>query len=140
MSEFIWRKLKVLRVPNPQNVAWTPALDLIIPRRYYRLWVKPDSKWNVEGLVEDCTADGMDLASPTGVSRVLPEAPIGALIAKIGGGTADRFGIIFSVGRYCIYQLMDESKAGGLYLGANHLLLNTFKISGQLEVEIEVAL
>ncbi len=140
MSEFIWRKLKVIKVPNPQNVTWTPALDLIIPKRYYRLWVKPDSKWNVEGLVEECTADGMDIESPPGASRVLQEVPIGALIAKIGGGTADRSGIMFSVGRYCIYQLADESKTGCLYLGVNHFLASTFKISGQLEVEIEVAL
>ena len=140
MNEYIWRKLTVVKVPEPQATAWTPALDFLISKRLYRLQVKLGSKWTLLDATTDCTADGYDNAPPRNGDPICIAAPFGALIAKVGGSTADKGGTIFGVGRYCIYRVADDANAGPLYLGANDLPAAMSKIQGQIEVEIEIAL
>jgi hypothetical protein len=139
VAEFIWRKFKDVKVPEPQDAAWTPALDYIIPKRLYRLQAKAAGKWTLDGGTE-CTADGYDSGPPRNGDPVYSGSPFGALIAKVGGSTADHSGTIFGVGRYCVFQIADEAKTGPLYLGANDLPPAMSKVTGQLEVEIEIAL
>lgn len=140
MTDFIWRKLKTVRVPDPQGAAWTPALDFLISKRMYRLQVKSANQWTLDGASSACTSDGYDGGLPRNGDPVCPGSPFGSLIAKIGGGTADRAGIIFGVGRYCVYQAADDTKTGPLYLGANDLAPGMIKVTGQIEVDIEIAL
>jgi hypothetical protein len=69
----------------------------------------------------------------------------GALIAKIGGSTADLKPdkdklLLFSVGRHCVFSIADGSKVGSLYLGMNDTKETLRKVHGQLEVTIFEAL
>ena len=141
MSEMIWRKLKELKLPTPQDAAWTPALDYVIPKRSYRFTVKATANsWKLDGMTTDCTVDGTDLSASRSMEPICSGVPFGALIGKVGGSTADHAGTIFGIGRYCVYQITDEAKAGPLYLGVNDLWVLMSKVSGQIEVEIEIAL
>jgi hypothetical protein len=140
VTDFIWRKLKTIKVPDPQGAAWTPALDFMISKRMYRLQVKSGNQWSLDGAAGACTSDGYDGGLPRNGDPVCPGSPLGSLIAKIGGSTADKVGIIFAVGRYCVYQATDDTKIGSLYLGANDLPPGMTKVAGQIEVDIEIAL
>jgi hypothetical protein len=140
MSEFIWRKLKTVEVPEAQGLIWTPALDYLIPKRMYRLRAISAKQWTLDSAPSSCPPDGYDIGLPRNADPLCNGSPFGALIAKVGGGTADRSGIIFAVGRYCIYQPADDSKTGPLYLGANDLPSAMSKVTGQIEVEIDIAL
>ncbi len=141
MPELIWRKLKEVELPDPQDAAWTPALDYLIAKRLYRLRVKGEAdRWQLEGMTAPCTVDGTDFNAARSTEPICPGSPFGALIGKIGGSTADNAGVIFGVGRYCVYQVTEEAKAGPLYLGANDLSVLMSKVNGKVMVEIEIAL
>ena|SRR5438045_1063173 len=136
MDEYIWRPLKTVSV-QPKKAVWTPAIDYMVAKRIYRLQAKPDGKWTIDK--KDCSADGD--ASLTKPSQGLPcsDSPKGALIAKIGGGTADNKGTIRAIGRYHVLQL-DDSQVGPLYLGINELPEALTKIDGEIVVDVEIAL
>lgn len=141
MPELIWRKLKDVKVPDPQDAAWTPALDYLIPKRLYRLHVKETANsWKLDGMTTTCTVDGTDLGAARSGDPIYRDSPFGALVGKVGGSTADHTGVIFGVGRYCVYQVSEEAKAGPLYLGVNDLSVLMSKVSGQIDVEIDIAL
>jgi hypothetical protein len=141
MSDFIWRPAIVgaVKVPNPQAAVWTPALDYLAPNRLYRIKVKDAAaKWELEGAVA-CGPDGLDVPPRSG-DPVCPGSPYGVLIGKIGGGTADKSGTIFPIGRYCVYKITDPVKPGPLYLGVNDQYEWMTKVQKQIEFEIEVSL
>jgi hypothetical protein len=140
MSDLIWRPITVapVKIPDPQASAWTPFHDYFAPNRFYRIKVKTGGTWTLNGAAA-CGPDGIDIPPRSG-DPVCPGTPYGALIGKIGGGTADKSGLIFPIGRYCIYQITDVTKAGPLYLGANDKYEWMTKVAGQIEVELEVAL
>ncbi|MBX3305911.1 MAG: hypothetical protein KF751_07640 [Nitrospira sp.] len=148
MDEHIWRSVRILKVPKFQGAMWTPALDSLIPKRLYRIRVKDGATWQLDGATAACSADGYDQPPQRSGDSICTTAHFGALIAKIGGGTADKIepntaaktGTIFGVGRYCVFQIPDDTKIGPVYLGANDLLSGMSKIQGQIEVEIEMAL
>src|SRR6266850_6996619 len=117
MSEYIWRPLARVKV-NPNGAAWTPAIECTIPNRIYRL--RTAGKWKVDS--KECTADGDPALPKPSQSLICPTASRGALVAKIGGGTADNSGTILGIGRYCIIQTTPsatQNLVGPLYLGAN---------------------
>lgn len=148
MDEHIWRSVRVLKVPEFQGAIWTPALDSLMPKRLYRFRVKEGSTWKLDGATAACSSDGYDQPPQRSTDPICNTAPFGALIAKIGGGTADKIepstaaktGTIFGVGRYCVFQISDDTKVGPVYLGANDVLSGMTKIQGQIEVEVEIAL
>jgi hypothetical protein len=141
MEDYIWRKLKTVKVPDPQTVAWTPALDFLIPNRLYRFQVEHTSRWKSDGAAGECSADGYDNNGPQRNGDPLCiTSPFGALIAKIGGSSADKSGTIFGVGRHCVCQISDIAKLGPVYFGINDVAAAMTKVKGQLEVAIEIAL
>ncbi|HWC98927.1 MAG TPA: hypothetical protein VG456_19340 [Candidatus Sulfopaludibacter sp.] len=141
----MWRKLKEVKVPeqakaaNVAGIVWSKALDFVAPKRLYRLQVQAGGKWKAQGQSAECTADGYPRDIARSADPLVAAAPLGCLIAKIGGSTADNTGTIFAVGRYCVFQI-EEAKAGPLYLGANDVSLYMDQVEAQLTVEIEVAL
>ena len=139
MSDFIWRPVVTLKIPDPES-AWTPAVEYLAPNRLYRIKVKGSSaKWTLEGAKSDCGPDGIEVPPRSG-DPVCPGSPYGALIGKIGGSTADKAGSIIAIGRYCVCKAADAAKAGPLYLGVNDQYEWMTKVKGQIEVEIEVSL
>lgn len=140
MSDFIWRPAATIKVPDPTGAAWTPAIDYLAPNRLYRIRVKDKAAtWTVEGAKNACGPDGLDVPPRSG-DPICVGSPFGALIAKIGGGSADRSGTIIPVGRYCVYRVVDPVKPGPLFFAVNDQFEWMTKVTGQIDVEIEVSL
>lgn len=139
MPDFIWRPAASVSVPEV-NFAWTPAIDYVVPNRLYRIRVKDGTaKWTLVGAPRACGPDGIDVLPRAG-DPVCVGSPYGVLIGKIGGGTADKGGSIFPIGRYCVFKVSDPVKPGPLYLGVNDQYEKMSGVVGQIEFEIEVSL
>jgi len=153
MGERNWRLLKLLtdKIPERAGCGWTPVFDYLTPGKMYRLQVpardatgatKADQTWEPES-AGSCTADG-NPATDRGTGLLLASAAVGALIAKIGGSTADLTvdkdkAVLFAVGRHCVFTV-DPAKGGTLYLGVNDSAGSIFHVKGQLTVELWEAL
>jgi hypothetical protein len=145
----VWRKIVTeLQVPKSNTDQWTVALEYVTPGKVMKIEVVVDPTKNVDRAGQPvaitgnwtprefrtpCTADG-DLAGtarenpPVGAPPVA-SAPVGALIARIGGSTADQGAdtpavgatparIVFSVGRMCVLTAPTQT-TGSLFLGVN---------------------
>ncbi len=142
MAQPTWRELKKVTVPDKPGNAWTPALDYVTPGKLYLIEAAETPKWKPESGTE-CTADG-DAALTRSTAAVLDTAPVGALIGKIGGSTADmkpnKELVIFSVGRHCVFSVADAAKAGTLYLAMNDVPASQSKVGNSIEVTIHEGL
>ena len=72
---------------------------------------------------------------------LLPDARLGALIAKVGGSTADaapdkNVVTVFAAGRYCVFKAPEEGKTGPLYLTVNDSPTGAAQVTGSLDVVI----
>jgi hypothetical protein len=150
MSTPTWREIAKIDVPAEPGVVWTPALDYVTPGKLYLIKVDPDAngnaqKWSPES-GEPCTADGDASLTQSTTAAPLPGCSLGALIARIGGSTADMPGdkeklLLFSAGRHCVFlQPADTAKSGALYLGVNDASSSAAKLKGKLVVHIYSAL
>jgi hypothetical protein len=102
-----------------------------------------EQRWTPESAAA-CTADG-DPTLTRSSALTVESSAVGALIAKIGGSTADLKPdkdklILFSVGRHCVFSISDASKAGALYLGMNDTYDSQAKLEGELQITIYEAL
>ncbi len=91
------------------------------------------------------------VASPTAAlaagTPLVPSAPRGALIARIGGSTADQIAdtalppvrVLFSIGRKCVFTVPDKL-TGSLFLGVNDDPSRMADVSGMLMVDIYEAI
>jgi hypothetical protein len=100
-----------------------------------------DQRWQPES-GKECTADG-DRRISRNDAIFIEGCASGALIAKVGGSTADLKAdkdklVLFSVGRHCVFSISDPAKAGSLYLGINDTAVA--RVRGRLEVTIFEAL
>jgi hypothetical protein len=160
MAQPIWRELDRVRIPEPvgqgqEKRQWTLALELVTPDKLLKLEVIVDAKdpasgtWKPAGLDAPCTADGAFRSANAGAG-MLTTAPVGALIARIGGSAADQPSIaqgttspsstvVFSVGRKCIFTV-PKTPTGSLFLGANVVSARMADVEGELLVSISEAL
>jgi hypothetical protein len=158
MGQPSWREIKKVKVPGGEKSLWTPALDYITLNKLYRISVEPiidpnqpnanppvmvAQHWTPES-GSKCTADGDVKLSRSGGLVIDGVAP-GALIAKVGGGTADlkpdaTKTVLFSVGRHCVFSVSEPAKLGALYLGMNDAPGTTASVDGELEVTISESL
>jgi hypothetical protein len=94
-----------------------------------------DAKWKYASN-KQCTADG-DLRSMVCTQNcIVPGAPVGALVAKIGGGTAGtRDGRVFVVGRMCIVEI-DQNTSGPILLTMNDELTGMANHEDSVKVSI----
>lgn len=144
MGQPTWREVRRVKVPGEKRMAWTPALDFVTPGKLYRIIVDSKQEWTPESSSAKCGADG-DATLTRSSDAVLTSSAIGALIAKIGGSTADlkpdtNKVVLFSAGRHCVFSVADAAKAGPLYLGINDLPNSQTRVEGQIEVIIEESL
>ena len=97
--------------------------------------------------IDRCGADGAPKAKRSGDGTVwLDTCAVGALIAKIGGSAADvkpdaaNKGILFSVGRHCVFVGPEAAKTGALYLGVNDAAANQSDLDGSISATLWEAL
>lgn len=161
MGQPKWKQLAEVLVPASDGYRWTRALEYLTPGRLYQIRVpktetsardalnkavEMDQKWEPDATSgSPCSGDGHPEISRAGGTLPMPDTYIGALIAKIGGGSADGAGdkdrtVLLSVGRHCVFQAPESPKAGSLFLGVNDTPSNAVKLKGQLKVVVEEAL
>jgi hypothetical protein len=156
MAQPIWRKIvHELAVPEP-GMQWQLALQILTVGKVMMVEVVIDTvrqppvngTWTPLGFVEACSADGdfsgvaQGTAPPCGTPLVSSAAP-GALIARIGGSTADHTidtaatpsRVAFSIGRRCIFTV-PGSPTGSLFLGVNDDPARMAGVTGRLLVNI----
>jgi hypothetical protein len=108
--------------------------------------------WTPEGFAQRCSADG-DFSGtarrpvPTTGTPLVASAPLGALIGRIGGSTADQTldttqnpsRLVFSVGRKCVFKV-PATPIGSLFLGVNDDPTRMANVQGRLMVDIYEAI
>jgi hypothetical protein len=163
MAKPAWRDVTTCPVSAGPNALWTLAVDHVDSGRLLKLTVpevpavaKPGAPPPAEGATvpqmwqpskgESVNADGFPVVK-TRPGLLLASAPRGALIGKIGGGTADvpqpagtedlnaSQPKLFAVGSHCVIEV--GTKGGPLYLAMNDDLENFTQHEGTLNVKIE---
>jgi hypothetical protein len=124
-------------VPAKPVGLWTLAYEYVRGPALIRFTADSKQKWNYASK-SACTADG-DLASMISAQVcVLPGAPVGALIGKIGGSSAGQAdGKVFLVGSFAIIEV-DANTRGPLYLTINDEVSGMENNSGTLKVTIRI--
>lgn len=116
---------------------WTLAFEYVRSPALIHIEANDDEWQYAPG--KKCSANG-DL-SPTTFhpqDAILSSAPVGALIAKVGGSTAGTSdGRMFVVGKMCFLQL-DLNASGPLFLTINDGLGGMQNNSGSIKVKISI--
>lgn len=138
MNTIVWSSLGRFIVKAKADGRWTKIHDWLSGPVILKISVTDasDTVWQwARGRA--CGADG-DETAPLDRSRcIVPSAPPGCLIGKIGGSTADDTGA-FPVGSF-IARRVAASEAGPLYLTINDLPSGYEDNSGQMDVEVLTA-
>jgi hypothetical protein len=137
MNKPNWQQLVSCKVPAKPSGLWTLAWDYVAGPK--KLKLVATGTWNYADK-SPCTADGNLITAIDKSKCLYADAPVGALIAKLGGSSSGiKDGEIFVVGQLCIKDLSDSSK-GGLFLTINDELANFADNSGDIDVTIFEAL
>jgi hypothetical protein len=132
-----WAEVFKAEVPAKPQGLWTLVAEYVHGPALVKIEAPADGRWTYAER-GGCAADGdlLSLISPQ--ACLLRGAPVGALIAKVGGSTAGTTdGTMFLVGRSCIYEL-DQSKRGPLYLTINDEPSGMDNNGGKLAVTISI--
>lgn len=133
-----WQPPVKVTVPAfPTTGLWTPALDFVPAGALLKL--EASGKWSYSTGME--TGPDGDLgAIVTAAQALAPKAPVGSLIAKIGGSTAAvDDGSVFIVGSKAVIRLTGEIQ-GPLYLAINDHVTGLADNTGSLEVKVSLHL
>jgi len=162
MPEPIWRKVVTEKqVPEEPGIPWTLVLEYLTPGKLMKIEVVVDAArapdpvtgtWTPQDFTAACTADGDVKGTAQGNRQqqgtpFLPSASIGALIARIGGSTADttldagtpagtnplRMG--FAAGRTCVFSV-PQMPLGALFMGVNDDMKRMAGLQGWLLVNV----
>src|SRR5437879_557338 len=138
MADLEWRLVVEAEVPAKPTGVWTLVHTYL--DRCLRLKLEARGQWTYSANLKDlCGPDG-DLASGLDASRCLiPKAPVGALIGKLGGSTGGLDdGYLFVVGSYCILEPGRAAvpKTGPLYLAINDRPDGLADNNGALKVRV----
>jgi PA-IL-like protein len=137
-SEMHWSEVKEVSVPAKPTGVWTWAIDYV--KGPVRILVEADAggtwSYSPEGV---CGPDGDLNALLTGANMLLPSAPIGALLMKIGGSTAGSADGTVRVAGGKAYFEIDKSVTGPLFLTINDEPGGMIDNSGALKVKVSLA-
>lgn len=138
MTTPIWRPLGSRKVKaKPDNGAlWNLVYEYLAGPRRLRFKAQGDWKRCPDRV---CGPNG-DIREKFEADNLSGSAPVGALIGKIGGSSADKGDAtqVFVVGDHCVIHVSDTAR-GGLYLTMNDHPANFQHHDGELEVTIEEA-
>ena len=115
---------------------WTPVYEYLPPGTMVRIlaW----DAWSYSGQMAQCGPDGHRLSFVSPQNCITKDAPVGALICKVGGGTADVKGTIFPAGSASIFTVPDGG--GGLFMTINDELAGFDDNAGEVTVSVAVRL
>jgi hypothetical protein len=134
-----WGTLLKIQVEARPKAIWTLAIEFAAGPRLLRFRAR-DGEWIFSPLQRRCAADGDTSPSLDTALRLLPAAPPGCVIAKVGGSIVGRAdGSLFTIGSLCILEL-DAKTRGSVFLTVNDDPLLRTANQGSIEVEIADAL
>jgi hypothetical protein len=129
-----WTELDPVEVKAKGDGLWTWAYDWIDGPAL--IMFEADGEWQYSQASKESTADGDLNAMICSRNCLMPDAPVGALLAKIGGSTAGvKDGKVFLVGRKALVQV---DQGGPLLLSINDELTGMGDNSGSMKVKIAV--
>ncbi len=137
MSTPSWNKVSEKKIKaQPEKGIWQLAYDYIEGPALLK--IEATGEWNYSvNYAGTCSANG-ELASVIDPKRCIHESsPVGALIAKIGGSTADRTASVFTVGELCVRKV-DNDTSGPLFLTINDVWDGLGDNEGELTVTISI--
>ena len=132
-----WTEVKDgIKVPaRPQGI-WTPVFDYVRGPALIKVEAKETWRYSPS---HQCGPDGDLNALISAGNAILAEAPVGALLVKVGGSTAGvGDGVVRVAGSYAIVQL-DDQASGPVFLTINDELTGLSDNSGELEVKLSIA-
>lgn len=136
MTQPPWQALELIKnkVPAKPDGLWTIVYWYL--EGPMKLKLQATGQWEYSP-AKKCSPDGGRSAGLLQDSLVL-SAPVGALIGKIGGSTADKPDptkqLVFTVGSTCVILLDDKTK-GALFLTMNDQVSRFDDHSGEISVE-----
>lgn len=133
-----WKSIWKGKVSSKPSGLWTIILDFVPPQKKVKFAPKADGKWNYKP-DGNCGPDGNLTELNDTTDYISQEAPVGALIGKLGGSTVGKEGKIFTVGRFCVVETKDDM-SGALFLTMNDAPSSFANHQGDLEVEVFVAM
>src|SRR5438309_8608468 len=115
MIEFEWREvLNKMKIPAKPTALWTKVFDYI--EGPARLRIEAEGIWSYSK--RHCGPEGIPSVGLMN-DALVSTAPLGALVGKIGGSTAEKPDTtkigVFAVGNYCVLNL-DASAKGALFM------------------------
>jgi hypothetical protein len=137
-SEMQWTQVIEIVVPARPTGVWTWAVDYV--KGPARILVEAvDGTWTYSSGRPACGADG-DLESLLSADgTILPTAPSGALLVKIGGSTAGvNDGTVRVAGRKA-YLEIEATVSGPVFLTINDQLGGMSDNAGELKVRVSIA-
>ena len=141
MNKPNWQLLTTVSVPAKPSGLWTLAWDYVAGPKKLKIEAKATESWTyAPPPASPCTGDGDPRAALDRARCLCPDAPVGALIGKIGGSTGGiKDGQIFVAGQLCVMDLADTVK-GVLLLTINDEVAGFAENTGALSVSIYEAL
>ena len=148
MTEPLFRDEKTVQVKADCDSLWTLALPYISGPAKVRITADAASRWNPG--TKECGPGGLREGL---FDSMLPGAPRGALIGKLGGGDSDCPAFlrttettgavpamtgVFAVGSYCVLEVK-AGEGGALFLTMNDSVSSFANHSGTLDVKVAVA-
>ncbi len=134
-----WREaVALVEVPaRPEGGLWSVAVEYVTGPHKFK--ISAEGEWGATH--ERLFGPDGDGFTSEGVDRCLvTTAPRGSLIAKIGGGTADRSGTLYPVGRLSVIELPDPGGSnpvhGTLFLTMNDDPTRFREHAGSVKVRI----
>jgi len=137
MTPIQWNTIVANMAVTSQPVGlWTPVFEYLSAGTLVR--VIADGVWSYSSQMPDCGPDGHRISFIPPQRCLAKDAQVGALICKVGGGTADLKGTIIPGGSLCMFTIPDGG--GGLFMTINDEIGGFDDNSGQLTVSVSVRL
>jgi hypothetical protein len=133
-----WTEVKEVRVPAKPTGLWTWAVDYVRgPARILIEATEGPDWWYSPG--HSCGPDGDLGALLTPAHLLLPAAPVGALLVKVGGSTAGAADGTVRVAGAKAFVEIDGRVSGPIFLTINDELSGMADNTGELKVTISIA-
>jgi hypothetical protein len=138
-NDMSWNELVSIDVEAKPAGLWTLALDSIEGPALLK--IEAAGQWSYSPAAKKCPPDG-DLAAVFSTANcILPDAPVGALIAKIGGSTAGikdgANGKLYVVGHMAVIPI-DQNASGPVFLTINDQISGFGDNSGKLNAKLSL--
>ena len=133
----IWAEVKDgVRVPARPEGIWTRVFDYVPGPALIKVEAKGIWRYSPS---RGCGPDGDLNTLVSAANAILADAPVGALLMKVGGSTAGvADGVVRVAGSYAVVQL-DDQGSGPVFLTINDELTGLSDNDGQLEVRLSIA-